>query len=59
MKIKVVCVGRLKEKYLKKTCAEYLKRFSQYCNTQIIGVRDQRDDLPGRLKKKAKLCFLK
>lgn len=59
MRIKVVCVGRLKEKYLKNACAEYLKRLSRYCNTQVIEVKDQRDDLPDAIEKEGEAVLSK
>ena len=31
MKIDIIAVGRLKEKYLRDACAEYEKRLSRYC----------------------------
>ncbi|MFI3325501.1 MAG: 23S rRNA (pseudouridine(1915)-N(3))-methyltransferase RlmH [Clostridia bacterium] len=34
--IKIICVGNLKEKYLKDAIAEYSKRLSTLCNFQII-----------------------
>jgi 23S rRNA (pseudouridine1915-N3)-methyltransferase len=36
MKIKLVCVGKLKEKYLVSACEEYVKRLSIYCKLEII-----------------------
>lgn len=34
-KIDIICVGTLKEKYLKELCAEYQKRLSRYCKLEI------------------------
>lgn len=42
MKIKIVTVGKLKEKYLKDAIAEYSKRLSAYCRFQIIEVADEK-----------------
>lgn len=42
MNIKVICVGKLKEKYLKDGIDEYLKRLSRYCNMEIIEVPDEK-----------------
>ena len=44
MDIRVVCVGKLKEKYWKEAEAEYLKRLGAYCNTQIVEVKESRSD---------------
>ncbi len=40
MKITVVSVGKLKEKYLKDGIAEYAKRLSRYCKLNFIEVAD-------------------
>ena len=40
--IKIICVGDLKEKYLKDMQAEYLKRLSKYCKLEIITLKDER-----------------
>lgn len=42
MKIKMICVGKLKEKYLEEGVKEYLKRLSAYCDVEIIEVGDER-----------------
>ncbi|MDU6293264.1 MAG: 23S rRNA (pseudouridine(1915)-N(3))-methyltransferase RlmH, partial [Streptococcus mitis] len=36
MKIKVVTVGKLKEKYLKDSIAEYSKRISRFAKFEMI-----------------------
>ncbi len=51
MRIKIVSVGKLKEKYHKNACAEYLKRLSGYCKTEIVEVKDEREDIPGAIEK--------
>ena len=38
MKITVITVGKIKEKYLKDAIAEYSKRLSKYCKLEIIEV---------------------
>ena len=40
--IKIICVGDLKEKYLKDMQAEYLKRLSKYCKLEIITLKDEK-----------------
>ncbi len=40
--ISVICVGKLKEKYLKNGCEEYLKRLSAFAKTQIIEIPEER-----------------
>lgn len=43
IKINVIAVGRLKEKYLKDACLEYIKRISRYFTLEIIEVPDYAD----------------
>lgn len=42
MKITVITVGKIKEKYLKDAIAEYSKRLSKYCKLEIIEVADEK-----------------
>ncbi len=42
MNIDILCVGRLKEKYLKDAVAEYSKRLSRYCTLNIIETPDEK-----------------
>lgn len=37
----VLCVGKLKEKWQKDGCAEYLKRLSRYGHVEVVEVEDQ------------------
>lgn len=41
MKITVICVGKLKEKYWKDAVAEYEKRLGAYCKLELIEVADE------------------
>jgi 23S rRNA (pseudouridine1915-N3)-methyltransferase len=41
VKISIITVGRLKEKYLKEGIAEYSKRLSRFCDLEIIEVEDE------------------
>ena len=41
MKIKIICVGKIKEKYIVDGINEYSKRLSKYCNLEIIEVMDE------------------
>ena len=45
--INIICVGKLKEKYLQDALAEYSKRLSKYCNLNIIELPDEK--LPNNL----------
>jgi 23S rRNA (pseudouridine1915-N3)-methyltransferase len=38
--IKIICVGKIKEKYLKDGIDEYLKRLSKYTKLEIIEIED-------------------
>lgn len=40
--VSVICVGKLKEKYLKDGCEEYLKRLSAFAKTQVIEIPEER-----------------
>ena len=42
MKITVITVGKIKEKYLKEAIAEYSKRLSKYCKLEIVEVADEK-----------------
>lgn len=39
--IQVLCVGKIKEKYLKDAIDEYSKRLSKYCNLSISQLNDE------------------
>lgn len=41
MKITILAVGKLKEKYLKDGIAEYAKRLSRFCDFEMIEVSDE------------------
>lgn len=36
IKVRLVCVGKLKERYLRDGCAEYVKRLSRYCQFETV-----------------------
>lgn len=42
MNISIVCVGKLREKYLKDAIAEYSKRLSRFCKLEIIELADEK-----------------
>ena len=44
MKIDVICVGKLKEQYLRDAVKEYEKRLSKFCKLQILEVNDERTE---------------
>lgn len=49
IKVTIIAVGKLKEKYLKEACSEYLKRLSAYAKINIIEINEERcSDTPSR-----------
>lgn len=42
--IKIICVGKLKEKYLKQAVEEYSKRLSKYTKLEIIELPDESNE---------------
>lgn len=51
MKINIICVGKLKEKYLAEAQAEYIKRLSRFCDISITELNDEKDDIPDAIEK--------
>ena len=48
--INIVCVGKIKESYLKDALNEYSKRLSKYCKLNIIELNDE--PIPNNLNEK-------
>ena len=42
MKISIVAVGKIKEKFMREGIAEYVKRLSKFCTLEIIEVEDEK-----------------
>jgi len=42
MNVKILCVGKIKEKFFRDAISEYSKRLSKYCNLEIIEVSDEK-----------------
>lgn len=42
MNINIICVGKIKESYLREGIAEYSKRLSKYCTLSIIELADEK-----------------
>lgn len=40
--VNIICVGRLKESYLRDGCAEYIKRLSAFAKVQVIEIAEER-----------------
>ena len=47
LSINIVCVGKLKEEYIKNAINEYSKRLSKYCSLNFIELQDEK--LPNKL----------
>ena len=42
--IKIICVGKIKEYYLKEAIEDYKKRLSKYTKLKIIEIKDEQND---------------
>ena len=47
LNINIICIGKIKENYLKDAISEYSKRLSKFCNLNIIELQDEK--LPSKL----------
>lgn len=47
LNINIICVGKLKENYLKNAVDEYSKRLSKYCNLKFVEIQDEK--LPNKI----------
>ena len=60
--INIICIGKLKERYLKDAIDEYSKRLNKYCKLNIIELQDE--SLPTKINEsiineiKSKLIML-
>ena len=65
MRISIICVGKIKEKYFRDAIAEYEKRLGKYCKLEIIEVPDEKTPdnagkaLEEQIKEKEALRILK
>ena len=51
--INIICIGKIKEQYLKDAIKEYSKRLSKYCSLNIIELPDEQ--IPNNLNDKISL----
>ena len=42
LNIRIICVGKFKEKYWEAASAEYMKRLGAYCNVSVTEVREEK-----------------
>ena len=56
MKITIICVGKIKEKFFQDAIDEYSKRLSRYCQLNIIEVTDEKtpDKAPESIEEQIK-----
>lgn len=56
LNINIICVGKIKEKYLKEAIEEYSKRLSKYCKLYITELADEKipDKLYSKLEQEIK-----
>ena len=56
IKISILCVGKIKEKYWNDAIAEYKKRLTRYCKIEIIEVADEKtpENAPPALEEQIK-----
>ena len=40
LSVRVICVGKLKEKYWEAACAEYMKRLGRFCDVAVVEVKE-------------------
>ena len=52
LNIRLICVGKLKEKFYLEACKEYEKRLSTLCRMEILQLEEE-PDRPGALAKEA------
>lgn len=53
--IKIICLGSIKENYLKEAIKEYTKRLSKYTKLEIIELKDEKDTSNPLKKEKEKI----
>lgn len=41
MKIKLIALGKIKEKYLKEGCEEFIKRITPYCPFEVVEIKPE------------------
>lgn len=56
MTVRILCVGKLKERYFEDACAEFQKRLGRFCNFEIVEVPDEK--APESLHPKDELLVL-
>ena len=64
IKVTLIALSKLKEKYLKDASDEYLKRLSRYCKLQVVEIEPERlndnpsqNEINSALEKEAQAVF--
>ena len=57
--IKIICIGKIKENYLKKAIEEYQKRLSKYTKLEIIELQDESNEKALKIEAERILKHLK
>lgn len=55
MNLQLLCVGKLKEKYLRQGCDEYIKRIQPYAKLSIVEISEEKSQEPLSRNEKATL----
>ena len=59
LNINIICIGKIKENYLKEAILEYQKRIQKYDKLQIIELPDSKIDIPTLALEEEKEFILK
>ena len=57
LNVKIICVGTLRENYLRDACKEYEKRLGAYCKLTTIELKDDKKLLPALAEKSYKIAL--
>lgn len=57
--IKIICIGKIKEKFYREAIEEYKKRISKYSKLEIIELEDISDNIESTLRKERDLILNK
>ena len=58
LSIRVICVGRLKEKFYTDAANEYLKRLAGYCKLEVVELPEHRPEIEAKLPPGASIVAL-
>lgn len=58
MHIEIICVGKLKERYMREAVQEYCKRLSRHCKTAIFEVKDEAAPVNSSFKEEEQILLV-